>query len=155
MNEKHELAGRLLYWLVWPGTWLYLRWSTRTRVLVLYGEEILVVKNWLGDGRYHLPGGGLHPNELPEKGAVRELYEETGATLHEDEIMPLGFEDYDHDGFRYKCHYFAYRSHTRLVTKMSGAEIAEISWASISTVSIHTHGPEVLRALELLDATNK
>jgi 8-oxo-dGTP pyrophosphatase MutT (NUDIX family) len=154
VNDAYLIAGRLLYWVAWPGTWLYLRWSTRSRMLVVYGDEVLVVKNWMGDGRYHLPGGGLHPDELPAKGAVRELYEETGATLHEDEIVPLASEMYRHDGFRYKCHYFAYRSHTRLVTKQTQLEIADIAWVKSSDVSIYDHGPEVLRALELLDATN-
>jgi 8-oxo-dGTP pyrophosphatase MutT (NUDIX family) len=154
VNDLYILTGRALYWVFWPLNWLYLRWSHRTRLLVTYGDEILVVRNWIGDGRYYLPGGGLHIGEEPAKGAVRELFEETGATLHEDEIHEIGTETYHNNGFRFECHYFAFRSHARLVTKLSRLEIVEIAWTKRSTVNIYTHGPDVLRAVVLLEATN-
>lgn len=39
-------------------------------------------KGLFGGGKYNAPGGKLKENELPEKGAIREVFEETGLRIN-------------------------------------------------------------------------
>jgi 8-oxo-dGTP pyrophosphatase MutT (NUDIX family) len=155
MTKLYGLLGRLIYWLIWPGTWLYLRWSQRTRVIVLYRGEMLVVTKWLSNGLYHLPGGGILPDESSAKGAVRELYEETGITLHEDEVELLVSETYQHAGFRFMCHYYVFRASSRPIVNRRWMEIIDSNWLSRQDLSSDTCSPEVIRAFELLRAAER
>lgn len=64
--------------------------APRARIVVENEKkEILLLKTWLGAGRWGLPGGGIDRGEYPEKAAVRELYEETGISLSADALQPL------------------------------------------------------------------
>jgi 8-oxo-dGTP pyrophosphatase MutT (NUDIX family) len=81
MSRWQQNCGTALYWLTWPGLWLYLRFGQRTRVLVVCDQQVLLVKGWLGDGKWSLPGGGLHRHEDPRQGVKRELLEETALDL--------------------------------------------------------------------------
>ncbi len=47
------------------------------RVIVRDGGSVLLVRHTYVDG-WHFPGGGLSPGETSERGAIRELAEETG-----------------------------------------------------------------------------
>lgn len=47
-------------------------------------------KEGFGAGKYTGFGGKLQPEETPSAAAVRELEEETGVTVHEDELKPMG-----------------------------------------------------------------
>ena len=49
---------------------------SRNRVLLLRKAPGL-----FGEGRWNAPGGKLLPGELPERGAVREMFEETGLAV--------------------------------------------------------------------------
>ncbi|GGE96412.1 8-oxo-dGTP diphosphatase [Mycetocola zhadangensis] len=53
---------------------------------VLLGEK----KKGLGSGRLVGPGGKLEPGETPEQAAVREVLEESGLRIHEEDLIPLG-----------------------------------------------------------------
>lgn len=76
------MIGRIIYFMLWPAIWVYLRASPpRTRVVIAYNGKILLLKDWLGDGSWSLPGGGLHYGEDAKYGAVREVLEETGLKL--------------------------------------------------------------------------
>jgi 8-oxo-dGTP pyrophosphatase MutT (NUDIX family) len=52
----------------------------RVRVIVPWGDRILVVQHRDADGLFWiLPGGGVKPGETLEQAAVREVLEEAGA----------------------------------------------------------------------------
>lgn len=155
MNVLFGWIGRIVYWIIWPGTRLYLRRSTRTRVVVCHRGQTLVVTKWLSNGQYHLPGGGLEGDEPPAHGAVRELYEETGITLHEAEVQLLASETYRAAGMSFDCHYFVYRAGERLVAKPSFPEITGIYWLDRSDIRPDTCSPEVIRALELVESSHR
>jgi 8-oxo-dGTP pyrophosphatase MutT (NUDIX family) len=42
---------------------------------------VLLVKNWIGNGSWDFPGGGIHRGESLIQGVSRELYEETGILI--------------------------------------------------------------------------
>lgn len=59
--------------------------TTRPRVAIIYGDEVLVVRNW-GDRKWSLPGGGAHRGEEPKRAAVRECKEELGVEIPPEEL---------------------------------------------------------------------
>jgi 8-oxo-dGTP pyrophosphatase MutT (NUDIX family) len=56
--------------------------SRRVRVvLISSNDEILLVRNWLSNQNWTLPGGGIEKGEAPEHAAAREVKEETTLTV--------------------------------------------------------------------------
>ena len=139
--------GVAAFWLSWPVLWVYFRRGERTRVLVRCGDEVLLVKSWLGDGRWILPGGGLHRGEDPRSGAVRELREETGISLRPDRLQPLGKNIYRDKGFHFPCHYFVVELHERPPLILQRHEIAEARWADLRTPAKQRLGADVQHVL--------
>ena len=86
-------AGRSAFWFVRRPIGLLVRNSHRTRVLVICGNEYLLVKHWLGDNSWMLPGGGAHRGEEPVVAAQRELREEIG--------LKVPLERFDHRGLHF------------------------------------------------------
>ena len=103
MQKLWQGIGIAVFWLAWPGLFVYLRWSERTRVLVVAGgEQVLLVKGFLSDGRWSLPGGGLHRHEDKLAGALRELREETGLVLKPEQLTPLASTIFRDRGLQFK-----------------------------------------------------
>lgn len=149
MRKVYVRIGRIIYWIIWPGSWLYLRRSRRTRLLLVCNDEILAVKNWLSDGEWKLPGGGLNRHEAPAAGMARELYEETGIRLEMGTIRSLSTEMYRLHGFRYMSHFFFALADVKPQVKVNPYEIVGFAWLKRSEISEETCGPDVMRALEL------
>jgi 8-oxo-dGTP pyrophosphatase MutT (NUDIX family) len=118
----------------------------------LYNDDILVVNNWLGAGKWNLPGGGLYKREDPKEGLIRETYEETGVKLSPSRVTLLATEWYRIHGFKYKCHYFTAQVKYRPSLRHQPYEIVETAWFKRTDVTTERHGPDVIRALELLDS---
>lgn len=82
-SQAYRTSGRLLYPLLWAFFALYT--STRTRGLVFDEKgKVLLVKNWIGNGKWDVPGGGLHHAESLQECLSREVYEETGLIIGPD-----------------------------------------------------------------------
>lgn len=84
-----ELVGRVAHYVLAPIIRIALKNSRRAYVLIWHDGKVLVVKNVLGSGKWHLPGGGCHKNESFESAAVREADEEVGVQLNANSLTSL------------------------------------------------------------------
>lgn len=81
---------RIIYILLLPFAALVLNNTKRVRVLVRSGDEILLVRGYVGHQRWSLPGGGLKRGEAARQAAIRETYEETGLVLSAANLVKTG-----------------------------------------------------------------
>lgn len=58
----------------------------KSRLIVYQGDELLVFQKISNKLEYGLIGGFLKKGETPEKGLIRETYEETGVLLLEKDL---------------------------------------------------------------------
>jgi len=151
--KKYIWLGRLSYYLFWPGIAIYLFGSQRSRIVVSSGAYILVVKGWLSDGRWSLPGGGIHANESIIDGALRELREETSLDLKTNNINQLLSENFRLHGVKVKLHYFSASLPTRLLVKKQPGEITNIEWIDMAKLNGSNTGKDALRAIAIWKST--
>ncbi|MEI7682689.1 MAG: NUDIX hydrolase [Candidatus Saccharibacteria bacterium] len=142
--------GTLTFWLVYPALWIYLKIGSRTRVLVIVDDSVLVLKSWLGPGQWGLPGGGLHRGEEPAVGASRELQEETGIKVSPEDLKYLYEGQANIKGlrFRYSCYYLVLTKRPNI--KKQALEIAKVAWLPLKSVSLVSANAETYQAAQTL-----
>lgn len=128
MKKIWKVTGILAFWVSWPALWVYLRGSRRTRVLIICGNEFLVLKGWLGTGNWSLPGGGLHRGEDPQQGAIREVAEETGIKLSEKDMTFISSQTCHNKNIRFTSDVFVAKLDDKPTVKIQRYEIVEYSW---------------------------
>lgn len=148
MRKLWQAVGILLFWASWPLLVLYINRSERTRVLIVCGGEFLALKSWLGSGKWSLPGGGLHRGEPITGGALRELHEEAGITIAPAQLKPLLSEPYEHQGFKYPCHYFVVELSSKPKVKIQAGEITTYIWLPLQSLPAKYVGYDVLTAVK-------
>lgn len=147
--KNYPWLGRLSYYLFWPGIAVYLFGSQRSRIVVSSGDYVLVVKGWLSDGKWSLPGGGIHAGELIVDGALRELREETSLDLKTDNINQLLSENFRLHGVRVKLHYFSTILPSRLPVQKQRGEIINIEWIHLTKLASNNTGKDALRGIAI------
>jgi 8-oxo-dGTP pyrophosphatase MutT (NUDIX family) len=136
--------GRVLFWLAWPAYWVYLRRGKRTRVLLVAPDgSVLLIKGWMNDGLYSLPGGGLHTGEDSLAGALRETAEETGIQLQPGQLQLLGEAVYSKAGLRYGYVMYAARLPKKVPPILQWYEIAEAIWVQPAGLSQYGVSQEI------------
>lgn len=135
INKIWKGIGSSLGWILWPLLCLYLQGSKRTRVLILYRDEVLLVKGWLGNNRWALPGGGLQRNENPTEGALREMYEETGIEANATELQEI-FQNLSIKlrFYSYSIYAFKIELNHRPTLRRQKNEISALNWLKISEI---------------------
>ena len=149
-----EKLGRVAHTVLGPLIRIALKNSRRSYVLIVNNDRILVVKNLLGSGKWHLPGGGCHKNESYEDAAVREVKEEVGVTLASSDLVPL-----TDNSIRSKREY-DYRLYSVLVTeqielKLDRREILETAWVLPAELNESNAGDSTLSAVQLSVANRR
>jgi 8-oxo-dGTP pyrophosphatase MutT (NUDIX family) len=144
------IAGRITYILVFPLLAIVIRSTTRTRIIAVNDDKILVVKGWLGNGKWMLPGGGLHKNEQQTSGAKRELLEETNINIKDTSLLHIGKKVYKNGLIKYQYHLFE----TKLDTfpkdvKKQQIEILELKWVNIDDINPREFSDELIEMVDI------
>jgi ADP-ribose pyrophosphatase YjhB (NUDIX family) len=90
MKKLATLIAKIITLLGLPVTAVILHRSSRVRVVIISGDEILLVRSYIGHQKWSLPGGGIHTNEPAPMAAARELHEETGLNLPSEQFKLIG-----------------------------------------------------------------
>ena len=153
MNKLLRLLGIAAFWCAWPVFWVYFKRSYgRTRmVLTNAAGEVLVMKQWISSGKWHLPGGGLHAGEDPLLGGLRELHEETGIILTSANLTPHGKHTWHIRGFTYDMYIYAARV-GNVQLKRQRIEVAEITWVKPEVLTPANTETDVLHCLRVAGA---
>lgn len=144
MKHLTQKLGVIAFWLSWPLLFVYLRIGSRTRVLVVCGEKVLVVRSWHGSGKWSLPGGGLHRGEDPKVGAVRELREETGLVVEPAVLKHLISGTQNTRGLKYDYDCFSVVIDKEQPLRPQMFEVAEAAWKSVSELNVDNAGNDTM-----------
>lgn len=147
--RSYPWLGRVSYYLWWPGISLYLLNTERTRIIVFSRDHVLVVRSWLGDGKWSLPGGGIHHGEPVIDGLLRELHEETTVELKTGQITKLTTENFRLRGVKVKLHYFSAAIPTKLSTRKQRGEITAVEWMDYHELDNSNTTKEALHGLAI------
>lgn len=147
MSNLWRQLGVVVYYLAWPGIWLMVRWSMRTRVVISSGDAIVVVRPWMSNGRWSLPGGGVHAGEDPLLAVIRETKEETSLTLSRPKLQHTRTYTPSESPLTCGYHLFAVSLPSKAVLR-PGREIIEAAWVSRTELTPANADGDVLRALE-------
>ena len=142
-----KLLGKIAFWSLLPALSAYLLAGKRTRVLVTNGEKVLVVKSWLGNGRWTLPGGGLHIRETPLAGIRRELTEETGLVIPSESFSPLLESHYRQHGLRFRYVCFSVSLPRALKLRRQPWELTDAAWVDRKYLTPKTANQDVCQAV--------
>jgi len=139
--------GIALFWLTYPISFSVLRGSKRTRVLIVSGNYVLVTKRWLGEGKWSLPGGGLHKQEESTDGALREIREETALQLKFKQLKRDSEHIYSYHGLSFSYALFTAQLTKRLPVRSQKFELVAAEWVHHSELNGKNAQPDVLSAV--------
>ncbi len=150
MNKLWQKIGTLVFWATWPGLWLVLRGSKRTRILIASGSKILVVKPWLGNGKWSLPGGGMKRTEQAFESLSREVEEETGIKIKKQECKVVSKNIYKQSGLSFKYYLFACNQKELKTIKRRKIELTDAQWVNWHDLSVRNANSDVINAIKTL-----
>lgn len=118
-----------------PFIYLILAGSQRARVVVRCGDEVLLVRAWLAGSYWMLPGGGVHRGEQPATAVVRELAEETGVVVKEQQLIHHGqHRSVRTWGSTYNYDLYSIGLPSKPELKLQIYEISDAEWVSFDDV---------------------
>lgn len=108
-------------------------------VLINEKGEMLISERPQGKalpGVWELPGGKMEPGETPEISLIRELQEELGIQVREEDLEPLTFASYRYDTFHmimplYLCHKWEGAPHG-----VEGQNLRWVTYADLATTPL-------------------
>lgn len=152
MKRIWKQVGITAFWLSWPLLYIYLRHGSRAKILVTAGDEVLVVKSWLGTGKWSLPGGGLHRGENPIQGVLRELQEETGVIADPLQLSSLFKDIFRQHRFRVTYECFLLELSKPAAIRPQRFEVVDVAWIHKSQVTVSNASEDVLKAIVVADS---
>jgi ADP-ribose pyrophosphatase len=149
MRRLLEKLGIIVFFLAWPAFYIYLKRSERTRIIIAEGNKVLVTRNWISDGKWSLPGGGLHQKEPILQGAQRELFEETGLRVSQEQLRYVGKQTYRNYGHTFVFHTFVARDVDMSDLRRQKHEISRTAWISPANLTERNTAQDARKALDL------
>ena len=110
-------------------------------------KELLVVRGWINDGKWQLPGGGIKPNESSLDATIREVKEEVNLNLDPKKVKFVGSEQIVDNKINYRCDFFRV-SGIDMESLKTGSEIKEFKFIKIG--QIENLSKEVIVAIKLI-----
>lgn len=149
MRRFLQFVGTLVFYCAWPVFWVYFRLGRdRTRIVLMHEDKVLVMKQWIGPGKWQLPGGGLHKGESMAGGAARELYEETSLRLDPRQLQHIGRATYNRFGHKFDYQVFVSRVGSSFV-RAQRIEISELAWLRPGELRAGNSRSDTLHSLEM------
>ena len=143
-----NLLNKILFWTSWPVLYLVVNNTHRTRAIILNkNKELLVVRGWINDGKWQLPGGGIKPNESSLDATIREVKEEVNLNLDPKKVKFVGSEQIVDNKINYRCDFFRV-SGIDMESLKTGSEIKEFKFIKIG--QIENLSKEVIVAIKLI-----
>lgn len=99
------------------------------KVILTFGDEILMVQHSYGHRLWTFPGGGVKSNEESVVAAIREMKEELGIDISGLRNIGSYFTDYEHKKITVDC--FVTELDTKQVYS-DNFEIAQVGWFLLS-----------------------
>lgn len=142
----------IIYYSIWyPVVAILLRSSHRSRVLIYSGSDrLLCVKGRLSNGKWQLPGGGIKRYETSNQGARREVEEEVGISLKNEDLKFI--KDVKYKFFLTSLNLSLFRVNLKqpVEPKIRTLEISQAQWVKLSELNQKTADRELLFCLESL-----
>lgn len=148
MRRLLERIGIVAFFAAWPLFFVYLRRSERTRIILHDEGKVLVMRNWVSDGTWQLPGGGLHSHEPIIDGALRELREETGVVLEKRQLRFVAQRGYRKYGHRFRFHVFVAQGFDTQALHMQAHEVSRLEWIDHRALTPQNAAPDTRLAIE-------
>lgn len=152
MKKLLAIAGIIAFWLSWPFLYVYLKRGERTRVLLVAGDHVLLIRTWHGTGEWSLPGGGARAHEELHDAAVRELEEEVGIVLEPQQLIRLNKKTHSEYKLTFSCHYFYAQLPEQVHARPRLPEVLDVKWVPLAEIGAHRLGPDSKHALSAYDA---
>lgn len=149
MRRFLQFVGTIVFFCAWPAFFVYYKVGRgRTRVVLVHEDKVLVMRQWVSPGKWHLPGGGIHKGESMEGGAARELFEETHLKLDPRQLQHIGKAKYRKYGLTFDYHVFATKVGSGSV-RAQRIEVSELAWLRPGELRASNAAPDTLHALKL------
>ena len=101
------------------------------KAIIIYKNQILLIKNTYGDRRWNVPGGGVNNDESLEDAIRREVYEEVGIKV--EKITPIGTFQNIHE-YKYDTVTVYKMSVQNKTVTIDNSEIESYQWFELSNL---------------------
>lgn len=98
-------------------------------------------------GVWELPGGKIEPGETPDQTVVRELNEELGIIVREEDLGPLTFASYRYDTFHLIMHFYTCRKWEGTPQGIEGQKLAWVIYPDLAHIPTPPGGIMVVHQL--------
>lgn len=151
-----KLIGIIGFYLLWPFWFAYFKlYPNRTRALIVFNGQIVLIKGWLGKNEWGLPGGGVKNGESLEVGLKREIKEEIGLTLDSNKFTKIGVKKNSNLKLNYLGHFYEYNLDNKANLSPGFPEIIDAKWVKIDEISKFRISDEVQFSLKKHTSSKK
>jgi len=133
---------------MWPINYVYRQLGISARVAVICDNELLVVQDWISDGRWSLPGGRIKKGETAVDAALRELSEEVGISTKKDRLLYLGEIRGKRLAYRWRFQAHALKLEEKPHIKRQWLELSDARWVSVDELNAGNTGDDILLSLK-------